>query len=627
MSLQRKLPLFMTLALAMILTAAVSLSYREVRRASDMLGANRLEQVTDQLATLVEATGPRLAQRSREVATNAAVRRALAVGVVAPTDTTAVNAALASLMTAADSGAVTELWSADGRVLAKAGAAEAVGHRPVVRNARSDSVAIWPFFVSSGRVYYWATAPITANGVTLGAIALQRRLNSQPETERSINRLTGQEVFILFRNADGKVWTTLGGKPVSAPSTPRRIRGMQTYAHGGVSPERVMLTERPVARTPWVVALEMPLASLSAAPRAFLSRFVVVSAILLLLGAIAMWLISRRITQPLVRLTSAADAVAAGDYSRRVEVGGDYELAKLATGFNHMASEVGASQAELEQQVKEAQALAEELEEANEQLKRAGHATQQALIAAEGANAAKSSFLAAMSHELRTPLNAIAGYVEIIEMGLRGPVTPEQRADLARIKRSQRYLLGLIEEVLNFARLEAHQMEFRIRNVPLEHLIRDVEPMIVPQVKASGIDYEFTSCDPELEVRGDGEKIQQIVLNLITNAMKFSTPPGKVTVSCERRDDRVALMIRDTGSGIPEGDVERIFEPFVQLGRRLSQPREGVGLGLTISRDYARRMSGDIIVESSLGAGSTFTLLLPHAIHGVHDVAQREAAS
>jgi signal transduction histidine kinase len=390
---------------------------------------------------------------------------------------------------------------------------------------------------------------------------------------------------------------------------------MRTYMHDAARfKDRVLLAEAPVKSMPWVVALEVPLSSIVAGPREILKQFLAFSLALLVIGALAMWLIGRRMTAPLATLTRAAEAIAAGDYSQRVESEGDREIAQLAETFNRMARGTARAHRELEDRFREARSLAEELEHANSRLRATSEAAQDAQVAAETANAAKSSFLAAMSHELRTPLNAIAGYVQLIQMGLRGPVTAEQQADLHRIKRSHAYLLGLIEDVLNFAKLDAHQMEFHPRHVTVEEIMRDAETLLAPQMKASGITYKYNVCDSGLAVCADPDKTQQILVNLLTNAMKFTKPPGRVTVSCGFDDENVDICVSDTGVGIKSEDVDRVFEPFVQLGRGLSQPGEGVGLGLTISRDFARRMGGDLTVESAPGEGSTFTLRLPRSM-------------
>jgi signal transduction histidine kinase len=319
------------------------------------------------------------------------------------------------------------------------------------------------------------------------------------------------------------------------------------------------------------------------------------SVVLLLLGAAALWLISRRITRPLTRLTAAAEGIAQGDYTQRVNPRGDYEIARLGVSFNRMANEIAA---------------------VNKQLHAAAGEAAHAQEAAEKANASKSNFLAAMSHELRTPLNAIAGYVELLQLGLRGPLTSEQRADLERIKRNQKYLLGLIEEILVFTQLDAQRLVIDIGDTSLDAVIRDAETMVGPQIKAKGIKYHYGRCDPELMVRADADKLQQVVINLLVNAAKYTETGGSITVDCGSADGRVQLRVSDSGIGIPQDKLSSIFDPFVQLDRSLNQPREGVGLGLTISRDLARAMGGDLTVDSEPGKGSVFTLELS-ATHGV----------
>ncbi|HEU4451521.1 MAG TPA: GAF domain-containing protein, partial [Longimicrobium sp.] len=238
-------------------------------------------------------------------------------------------------------------------------------------------------------------------------------------------------------------------------------------------------------------------------------------------------------------------------------------------------------------------------------------AEQRARAEAEGANRAKFQFLTTMSHELRTPLNAIAGYVELLELEIRGPLNAEQREYLARVRRSQTHLLGLINDVLNFARIETGHVHFDVRDVPLDETLQEVEALIGPQVQARGLEYEYRRFDPRCTVRADAEKVRQIILNLLSNAVTFTPPGGRIVMECENGDGTVTVRVHDTGVGIPADKQGTIFDPFVQVNAGYTRPTEGTGLGLAISRDLARAMGGELRVQSAEGEGSLFTLTLP----------------
>lgn len=239
--------------------------------------------------------------------------------------------------------------------------------------------------------------------------------------------------------------------------------------------------------------------------------------------------------------------------------------------------------------------------------------TIQARAAAEAANRSKSEFLAIMSHELRTPLNAIDGYSELMELGVPGPLTPAQREILGRIRKSERHLLGLINGVLNYSRIEAGAITYEMANVPVDEVLAACDALTAPQRRVKDIGFRLDSCSPGVCVHADADKLQQILLNLLGNAIKFTEAGGRIAVTCTVTDAVVQLAISDSGRGIPPHQVERIFEPFVQVDTRYTRAQEGVGLGLAISRDLARGMGGDLAVRSAVGEGSTFTLTLQRA--------------
>ncbi len=641
MSLERKLPLIVIAVLIATLATAVTLAYREVRQSGELAATARIQTASRQLASLSATSISARAKLLQEVAQSPAVRLAAtrstdhsAASNVA--SSAATTLALHRLTLPNDSTLAIELWSADGQLV------DSIGNMPETAWTGSDRAQTFPipgrrapqtmmpaggnaqflpFFQGRDRhVYYWMTMPVLDHGAHVGWIAEQARIAPRPGADRQINGLIGDHTAAYFRNQIGNFWSTLGGIPVAepdaAPSLPAPatagtlgVMSYQRKRHG-----KILATALPIEGTPWWLVLEVDRSAVMAGAWSLLIKFTLFSSLLLVAAAAVSWLLIRRAVRPLVDLTDAASLMAHGDYSARVTVQSQDEVGRLGVSFNEMAGEVAASHASLAGQVREAQRLADELDQARE--------------VAVTASKAKSNFLATMSHEIRTPINAIIGYADILDLGISGPLTPEQHESLHRIRTSSGHLLALVNDVLDLSRIESGTMQLSTAQAETRPSIDAAVALVEPVAAAKKIRL-IVQTDDLLATTylGDERGVRQALANLLSNAVKFTNTGGEVLVTCslarafandhlDSASTYVAIRVSDTGIGIDQEKIGRLFQPFTQLeaddGNPYTRQTNGAGLGLSISRRLARMMSGDITVESVPLRGSVFTLWLPY---------------
>jgi signal transduction histidine kinase len=307
------------------------------------------------------------------------------------------------------------------------------------------------------------------------------------------------------------------------------------------------------------------------------------------------------------RSFSDADVPWAEDLGRRVATA--IENARLVETIEEARDRIADQAAELEMQTEELRAQSAELEEKALELEQLLEESGHARTEAERANQAKSQFLAVMSHELRTPLNAIIGYTDLLDAEVAGPLNRVQREQLDRARSSARHLVGLIDQVLSLARIEAGHQDVHPESIDVVAQAREIIEVMEPLATARGLDLRLRAPD-RLVVVTDGGKLRQILFNLVGNAVKF-TETGHIELEVAARHGNVLFRLRDTGPGIAAENLDRIFDPFTQVDQHNTRRVGGSGLGLSVSRELARMLGGGLEAESVPGHGSTFTLRIP----------------
>ncbi len=661
LSLEQKLALLITGVIVVAVASSLALTHSFLTRSSEEQVSDRLLGASSELAKRMHDVATDRATRVEAIAESDAVARALRAFDSTSSsrvrrDTVArlgnARAALSILQNRrvgdttaglSETAPPVELWDANGHRLTFIGrdipikpdggsGGRHTVRRPGLAPQQGGSAQFGRLYPEIRHVFYWVVAPVRlpvrtvrsagravaskpdtagpsrVDSVTAGYVAQQLRFAIPPEATIALRSLTGEEITMLIRNRLGDVWAKAPG----VLAEPRVIDSPVKKGFMADSPNgRVIMAEWPVDNSPWMSVIEAPLAAVHERTNDLLETIALFGLLLSVIGAIGSVAVGRRVARPLASITYAAEAIAHGDYARRVPLTGRDEIGRLAASFNQMATEVDTARSELQHRFDEAREAAHQLESSNEQLQTAMREADRLREEAQHANRAKSDFLAVMSHELRTPLNAIGGYAQLLDIGVHGPVTDAQRDALARIARSQAHLLRLINDVLNFARIDAGQVRYTMSDVPLDETLGGLEAMIAPQLRAKRMQFVFKPSGADATVYADSDKLQQIVINLLTNAIKFTPEGGTITVHCERDGQFVRIRVADDGVGMPAERLNAIFDPFVQIDRNVHQPSDGVGLGLAISRDLARGMSGDLEVESTVGEGSVFTLILP----------------
>ncbi|HET9440554.1 MAG TPA: ATP-binding protein [Longimicrobiales bacterium] len=586
LSLELKLPLVTSALLVVVLAVYTWIGYHEVAEAARSAASERNARVAAELAQLMATTTATRARQVSRIVNSPAVQSTFLSRAFA-----SVGGALDSLRLPADTNFQVAVFSADGRPAHFVGITpdpEIISRASVLlpQARQSDTLAVASqLFEYRGQAHVWNVAAVKQNDQTLGYVAQLRQIGTNSQAVRMLHGLIGEGNHVIFANIGESrgPWVLLDGRVVAAPRTEIQNDEGWHYNRNG---NWYIAGAQDIDGTPYRLIVETPAAQSAARANQFLRRTGLLGLLLLLAAAAVVWIGSRRITKPIRRLNAAAHAIERGQLDERVQIERSDELGDLGRSFNQMAVEV----------------------------ERALQAAEESRVEAQQANRTKSEFLANMSHEIRTPINAILGYTDLIDFGVAGTVTEQQRSHLERIRISGNHLIGLIDDLLDFARLDVARLSVEEIVASAAASIQTALAVVEPQAEAKSLSLDVF-CDNSTRYVGDPQRVEQILVNLLGNAIKFTSGEGSIRLNCEsvQRNGQPATQftVSDTGVGIPPDRLDAIFEPFVQAKGGYTRPHGGTGLGLAISRRLAELMHGSITVESQVNKGSRFTLTLP----------------
>ena len=578
-SIERKLPLFVSALLVAVVLVMLGAAYQQVRTAALSFASERVKRSTKewvnaslrssaqqrtQLATLVADPGVRDfvasgGKRGRDWAL-AAMRRI--------TPDNAPNVAM-------------ELWDGDGnRLLLRGDSLFATGPAPL---PASDSGVVSPYRVQHDTLILSDMQAVVRRGpegAAIGRFVVVRRLNVSALARQTLTGISGGDMSLLIGNADGAPWTDLE-KIIPAPPAEARVPHDSAIA---VSYERGDSKIGAAARipgTPIMFISELSRRTVLAPTRVYLQRMSLIAAAIVLAGALGAWFVSRRITNPLRRLTTAAAAIASGDLGQQVDVPGTDELGRLGRSFNVMASEVQRARTTLEHQVVErTQALRE-------------------------TNAELEAFSYSVSHDLRAPLRAIHGFARILLEDHGTELQPEAKRVLGVIDENTRRMGQLIDDLLSFSRLGREEVE--TARVDMTELVRSVADEVRRAAGDRPLDIKIGPLPP---ARGDRDMLRQAVMNLVDNAAKFTRrrSPGQIEVGHRADGAETVYYVKDNGAGFDPRYAGKLFGVFQRLHR--AEEFEGTGVGLAIVQRIVQRHGGRVWAEGQLDAGATFFFTL-----------------
>jgi signal transduction histidine kinase len=576
-SIERKLPLFVTILLVAVAIAQLTIGYGKVRQASRALVDKRLPLATHVLADLFQIP----TQRARLTALAKDPAIAAFLRTRDPADRARALSALQRITVDTSSNASLELRDFGGKLLLRTGkftVADSVYVSP-----RSDSATYGPFMRQDTTLFIAVTMAVGAGPAERGGGIVQQvaRVQMNARTPKALTGLAGGDIVLLVGNAAGDPWTDFGTIVPAPPKTVLTSTAPVRYEQGG---EMKRAAAAAVPGTPWMVVAQMPSRLIAVPARDYLKSMAPIAVLIVIAGALFAWWGSRRLTKPLVHITGAAEAITLGDLGQRVSVQRDDELGRLARSFNLMAEQVSRSQHDLEAQVA------------------------QRTQALEGTNAELESFSYSVSHDLRAPLRAIHGFARILLEDHQAKLDPEAQRLLGVIDQNTRRMGQLIDDLLAFSRLSRKELaSARVDMTEMANVVADELRRAEPE-RNGQLEVKIGTLLP---AQGDRAVLRQVFSNLLQNAMKFTRaqPNARIEVGSRPDGKETVYFVKDNGAGFDPRYTDKLFGVFQRL--HSNEEFEGTGVGLAIVKRIVQRHGGRVWAEGKVNEGATFYFTLP----------------
>jgi signal transduction histidine kinase len=596
-SLQVRLPVLISVLLLIVMVAYTWVSYIGIRDASMDIGNDRVTSLAVRLSTIFKQSITQLSKPAQTIAAEPAIR-----GYLAADSRSFADPATAILENYQKKDTLNRgilLLNAQRQTLfaTRRNILSAVSLDYLIRPPadKKTMITVGRFVTAGDSIYYPVIARVTDHNKLLGYVLKWQVLKVTQKSIDQFAQLLGNNGKMYFGNDDGRFWTDLV-RPVSPPPVSfGNLRQVALYARK--SGEPLLASMRSIPNSSWMVLVEAPSAVFLKPAHIFLRRMTGIGTVLVLVGGLAGWLMSRNITKSLAKLTAGASAVAQGRYDLPVQIDREDELGQLAGSFNAMASQIKAARNELEQRVQE---RTKELEAALTDLQQQKETEKK-----------KDEFISIVSHELKTPLTSLSALVQLASAKLKNNPDDFLSGAMEKAGVQVKKMTAMINGFLNVSRLESGKIPIDRQVFKLDEAITDV--IKETELTAATHQIKLGPCGT-VSVFADKEKITSVITNLVSNALKYSPKGSPIDIECQVTAGAVRVSVQDEGIGISKDDQEQLFERYYRVENDDTKYISGFGIGLYLSAEIVRRHGGSIGVISEPGAGSTFYFTLPLSV-------------